>query len=129
MHITVYKVKRHIAAAKKKAHLCMYLDLHGHSRKYGILSYACGNFPKDDYRRFSVRMYPKILSLLTPEFQFSYCRWRVGKGKRGTGRVVISKDLGLVNTYTIEASFYGAPVRGLSPEPGTEAAVTMVLFT
>jgi len=108
LHGTVYKVKKLIQSIKKKANLCMYLDLHGHSRKCGVFSYACGNFPKEDFRRYTVRMYPKLLSMLMPEFVFPHCRWRVGKGKRGTGRVVVSKDLGLTNTYTIEASFFGA---------------------
>lgn len=111
LHSTIYKVKKLIAYLKKKARLCLYLDLHGHSRKCGIFSYACGNYPKDDYRRYAVRMYPKLVSMLTPEFEYSCCKWRVGKGKRGTGRVVVSKDVGLVNTYTIEASFYGAVMR------------------
>jgi hypothetical protein len=111
LHSTVYKLKKLIVATKKKARLCMYLDLHGHSRKCGIFSYACGDFPKHDYRRFTVRMYPKLLSMLTPEFDFPSCRWKVGKGKRGTGRVVIAKDVGLTNTYTIEASFFGSAVK------------------
>jgi len=111
LHSTIYKVKKLIAYLKKKARLCLYLDLHGHSRKCGIFSYACGNYPKDDYRRYAVRMFPKLVSMLTPEFEYSSCKWRVGKGKRGTGRVVVSKDVGLVNTYTIEASFYGAVMR------------------
>jgi len=121
LHNTVYKVKRLIKNLKKKENLCLYIDLHGHSRKCGIFSYACANYPKADYRRFTVRLYPKLLSMLMPEFRFGNCRWRVGKGKRGTGRVVVSKDLGLTNTYTIEASFFGAPFKGFdSPrDPGS----------
>lgn len=115
LHSSVHGLKRLIARSKKKRGLCMYIDLHGHSRKTGLFSYACGQYPKDDYRRFTVRMYPKLLGLLTPEFAPSHCRWRVGKGKRGTGRVVVAKDLGLTETYTIEASFFGA----LPPSAGT----------
>lgn len=111
LHGTVHQLKKMIAKLKKKSGLCMYLDLHGHSRKCGIFSYACANYP-DDHRRFTVRLYPKILSMLSPEFAFDSCRWRNGRGKRGTGRVVVARDLGVTDTYTIEASFYGACVPG-----------------
>lgn len=33
---------------------------------------------------------------------------KVGKGKEGCGRVVARKQLGIVNAYTMEASFMGA---------------------
>ena len=33
---------------------------------------------------------------------------QVGKGKEGCGRVVVRKQLGVVNAYTMEASFMGA---------------------
>ncbi|CAN0488056.1 unnamed protein product, partial [Scytosiphon promiscuus] len=40
----------------------------------------------------------------------SACVWtvKVGKGKEGCGRVVARKQLGIVNAYTMEASFMGA---------------------
>lgn len=106
LHSSVHKLKKLVARSKAK--LCMYLDLHGHSRKCGIFAYACGQFAEDDHRRFTVRIFPKLLSMLTPEFNFFHCRWSVGKGKRGTGRVVAAKDLGITNAYTIEASMWGA---------------------
>lgn len=33
---------------------------------------------------------------------------QIGKGKEGCGRVVVRKQLGIVNAYTMEASFMGA---------------------
>lgn len=33
---------------------------------------------------------------------------QVGKGKEGCGRVVVRKQLGIVNAFTMEASFMGA---------------------
>lgn len=121
LHGTVYMLKRLVARAKRKLGLCLYIDLHGHSRKLGLFTYACGQFAENDYRRFTVRMYPKLLSLLTPEFELSNCRWRIGKGKRGTGRVVVAKDLGLTETYTIEASFFGAAIVKEAADAAKEA--------
>ena len=75
LHSSVHKLKKLVARSKAK--LCMYLDLHGHSRKCGILAYACGQFAENDHRRFTVRIFPKLLSMLTPEFNFFHCRWSV----------------------------------------------------
>lgn len=53
--------------------LVMYLDLHGHSRKTNLFAYGCSNYT--DYRFFTVRMYPKILSILMPDaFSYRCCR-------------------------------------------------------
>lgn len=34
--------------------------------------------------------------------------FQIGKGKEGCGRVVVRRQLGIVNAYTMEASFMGA---------------------
>ncbi|OLP85820.1 Cytosolic carboxypeptidase 1 [Symbiodinium microadriaticum] len=73
LHAPVFKLKKLVAKSRSK--LCTYLDLHGHSRKCGIFAYACGQFAEDDHRRFTVRMYPKLLSLMIPEFNMNSCRW------------------------------------------------------
>lgn len=109
LHASVHSLKKMVSRTKRSSsNLCLYLDLHGHSRKCGIFAYACGQFNEEDHRRFTVRMYPKLLSLLIPEFNLFQCRWSVGKGKRGTGRVVVAKDVGVTNSYTIEASIWGS---------------------
>ena len=43
--------------------------------------------------------FPRILSAISPSFSYSSCRWRVGKGKRGTGRAVVAKDLAIPLAY------------------------------
>jgi hypothetical protein len=37
---------------------------------------------------------------------------KVSKSKQGTGRVVVCRELGVPNSYTIEASFAGASCSG-----------------
>lgn len=111
LHQNVYEMKKLIKKLKEKSDLSMFIDLHGHSRKCGIFSYCCAGFPAGDERHYQVRMYPRLLSLLSPEFAFKNCRWKQGPGKRGTGRVVVAKDIGLVTSYTIEASFFGASMQ------------------
>jgi hypothetical protein len=101
--------------------LALYVDLHGHSKKLGAFSYVCGP-PSDDPRFWWVRMYPKLMSLISPHFSYRSCRWRVGRGKRGTARVVVSKDLGFPYAYTIETSFFGTKTEDGTVVPFTREA-------
>ncbi len=52
-------------------------------------------------------IFPRLAAFTCPEFLLGSTRWGVGKGKRGTGRVVASRDLGIHLSFTVEASFYG----------------------
>jgi len=66
----------------------------------------------DDRRkpRPTVRVFPKLLSWNQygrKYVSFSDCCFAVKKGREGTGRVVVSKELGIHNAYTMEATFCG----------------------
>lgn len=41
-------------------------------------------------------------------FNFSDCSFAVQKAKEATARVVVWKELGIINSYTLEASFCGS---------------------
>ena len=100
-----------------EAELALYIDLQGNSKKLGAFSYVCG--PPSDHPRFWwVRMYPKLVSLVSPHFSYRECRWRVGRGKRGTARAV-SKDLDFPYAYTVETSFFGSKTQDGTVMPFT----------
>lgn len=109
----------------------MYCDLHGHSRKMDVFIYGCEKDGRKDWESMRAgphgplpgshggrpdvptRHQDKLLPLLVhynlPDiFSFRYCNFKVSKGKFGTGRVVGWRELGLVNAFTLEASFAGA---------------------
>ena len=46
-----------------------------------------------------------MLSCADPSFHFESCDFRVKKSKSNCGRVVVWRQYGLVNSYTMEASF------------------------
>jgi len=118
LHRTIHEAKKQIIRLKESSEVAMFLDLHGHSRKFNCFAYSCAN-QGDDARNDSVRMYPKLVSLITPDFSYRSCRWNCGLGKRGTGRVVVCKDIGLPASYTIEASFFAShPNPNISDEEG-----------
>ncbi|CAB1120211.1 unnamed protein product [Ectocarpus sp. CCAP 1310/34] len=85
----------------------LYVDLHGHSKKSNIFMYGVEN-PTDEALYMRERIIPTLLHQASPFFNFADCTFDIGKGKEGCGRVVVRKQLGIVNAYTMEASFMGA---------------------
>uniref|UniRef100_A0A383WKG5 Peptidase M14 domain-containing protein n=1 Tax=Tetradesmus obliquus TaxID=3088 RepID=A0A383WKG5_TETOB len=120
-----------IKAFMQEREVVLFVDMHGHSRKYGVFCYGCekkairdsvphvtgwpvpgsvGGLPGVPAKSLE-RLFPLMLYINTPDlFSFKSCNFKVQKSKAGTGRVVGFRELGLVNAYTIEASFCGASV-------------------
>jgi hypothetical protein len=78
----------------------LFIDLHAHSRKKNAFIY--GN---EENKAF---VYPKLLSKLSPYFNFDDCVFKVQKQREKCARVSIYRCFGLVNTFTLETSFCGA---------------------
>ena len=64
------------------------------------------SIPKND--KFKERVFPYILEKQADTFNFSDCSFAVQKSKESTARVVIWRELGIQNSFTLEASFCGA---------------------
>jgi len=85
----------------------MYIDLHGHSRKYNVFMYGC-----EDKKRPKpqVRAFPRFFSMheiARKYFSFADCSFHVKKGREATARVVVSKELNIPLSFTLEATFCG----------------------
>ncbi|CAM9979067.1 unnamed protein product, partial [Choristocarpus tenellus] len=87
--------------------IVLYVDLHGHSKKSNIFMYGVEN-PTDANLYMRERIIPTLLDRASPLFNLEDCSFDVGKGKEGCGRVVTRQKLGIINSYTMEASFMGA---------------------
>ncbi|KAF5841003.1 hypothetical protein DUNSADRAFT_14859 [Dunaliella salina] len=108
----------------------LFSDFHGHSRKPNIFSYGCGKKPnggkdwapvwpgspvpgsvgglQDIPVRFQGRLLPLLMQYSAPDlFSYQYCTVKVQKSKAGTSRVVVFRELGLTNSFTLEASIAG----------------------
>ena len=104
-----------IRSEKAQRDVVMYFDLHGHSRKMNVFMYGC-----DDRRkpRPAVRVFPKLLSwnaIGRQYVSFGDCSFHVKKSREGTGRVVVARELGIANAFTLETTFCGAsfgPLKG-----------------
>ncbi|KAI8613263.1 hypothetical protein BC830DRAFT_1170401 [Chytriomyces sp. MP71] len=61
--------------------------------------------------RFMERVFPMMLASNAPDlFYFRRCQFKMQSSKRGTGRICVRKQFGIVNSFTIEASFAGSDV-------------------
>lgn len=84
----------------------MFLDFHGHFSKKGSFLYGpC--YPLHDLNYFYTKIMAKLLSERTQIFRYHSSRFVLDKGKNSTARVVMWKELGIVNAFTLETSYFG----------------------
>ena len=106
-HPTIWSAKAMIRETHAKRGVALYCDMHGHSRKKNVFMYGC-----DDRKRPrpAVRVFPKLLSWTAHGrhcFSFQDCAFAVRKGRECTARVVVAREIGIANTYTLEATYCG----------------------
>ncbi|XP_072714195.1 cytosolic carboxypeptidase-like protein 5 isoform X4 [Ciconia boyciana] len=93
--------------------LAYYVDLHGHASKRGCFMY--GNSFSDENDQVESMLFPKLISLNSPHFDFTGCNFseknmyakdkRDGQSKEGSGRVAVYKALGIIHSYTLECNY------------------------
>lgn len=93
--------------------LYLYVDLHGHASKKGIFIY--GNWYEDQAVMVENMLFPKVLAINCPNFDFAACNFternmylkdrRDGMSKEGSGRVAIMRATGLLRSYTLECNY------------------------
>ena len=83
-----------------------YLDMHAHSKKKCVFIYG-PYYPLHSSRYSKVRVYANLLGKCTEMFRYRACKYREEQDKMTAARLVISKEFGIMNSFTIEASFYG----------------------
>ncbi|KAL1530853.1 hypothetical protein AB1Y20_001747 [Prymnesium parvum] len=114
LHPTVHALKRLLLRLQARQSIAMYVDLHGHSRKQHVFMYGCAEAHPRAERRAAAnctlqQVFPLLISKedLRGYFHFRSCNYAVKRGKESTGRVVLHRELSLLTSYTLEASFCG----------------------
>lgn len=104
----------------------LFVDIHGHSRQNNLFMYGCApdppktatGLPKQQFKVTSPslsqreRLLPTIMERCMDWFSVMDCSFVIHKSKETTGRVVMFREFGVKNSYTMEASFCG-PTKGL----------------
>jgi hypothetical protein len=104
-HPVIFHLKWLIKKLSDEREILLFCDFHGHSRKKNIFMY--GNSTKND-TKYKERLFPYMIEKIGEVFSYSDCAFSVQKAKEGTGRVVGWKELGIQNSFTLEASFCGS---------------------
>ncbi len=109
LHPQIYYLKnllRKLVAEKKE--ILVFCDLHGHSKKIGSFIYGCNKAAHGGFCSWTkVRLLPRVMAKRCPLFSYGDCRFRVENDKQRTARVVMWKEFGVTNSFTLESSFYG----------------------
>ena len=88
----------------------MSCDFHGHSRKKNVFMYGC-HFPTNEVMNPTnsiIHAVPEQVAQVCPIFNFKDCKFTCEKEKETTARIVLYKELGILNSYTLETTFYGS---------------------
>lgn len=108
LHPEVYLVKTHMQRFSKERELLVYCDLHCHSKKLNSFIYGCNTAANGGFTSWTkTRLLPRIIAKHTHLFNINDCRFRIDPEKLGTARVIVWKELGVTNSFTLENSFYG----------------------
>lgn len=86
-------------------------DMHGHSRNMNVFMYACRNFGDENTVRLPnqyIWNIPESVIHFCPIFSTNNCKMALEKDKDTTARIVLFKEFGIQNSYTLEATFFGS---------------------
>ena len=107
-HPTIYCCKEMIRSVSSKREVLLFCDLHGHSKKMNAFIYGCNTAANGGFTSWTkVRLLPRVIAKRSSLFSYPDCRFMVKPDKQGTGRVVVWKEFGITNSFTLETSLYG----------------------
>lgn len=109
LHPEIFYTKQVVKMMDLDRSVELFTDIHGHSRKFNIFTYACC-FPELALEARSnpvIKVFPSILAERVDAFRFRDCRFANEKEKESTARMVMFKEFNILNAFTLEASFFG----------------------
>jgi hypothetical protein len=115
---TIWHSKAMVQRLVRERQVVLYCDLHGHSRRQNVFIYGCNGLPGENPKKpkgltLLERVFPKMMSLnASDKFSYKYSTFSVRKSKEGTGRVSMWRQMGILNSFTMEATFCGSNLEG-----------------
>ena len=109
LHPTVWNIKRmteQICDSVGAQNCQFYIDMHGHSRRKNVFIYGPQlSLSSSDF--LNVRVLPKLLQEETEMFRYHSCSFQNEKSKETAARISLFREFGILNCFTLEASFHG----------------------
>ena len=88
----------------------LYCDFHGHSRKQNAFFYGCSykNYEQEGrIKNAQLRIIPLLCCQRNNLCSLKDSRFSVEKCKETTARVVVFREMNIMNSFTLECSFFG----------------------
>ena len=111
LHPTIYNAKQLVKMIDIERSVAMFCDIHGHSRKKNIFMYGCcmNNLEVNSTKvNETIKLLPYMVNDKNKIFSYKDCTFALEKEKENTARIVIFKEIGVTNWYTLESTFYGS---------------------
>ena len=114
-HPVIDTTKKLISYTATVRPISLYIDFHGHAGLHGAFCYGCPN-TDDEGLRNAEKTFPRLFALLCEEASWENCTFSFPKARQGAGRIVVRREIGVVQSFTVETSF-GGIIGG--PQAGT----------
>ncbi|XP_018012449.1 uncharacterized protein LOC108669580 [Hyalella azteca] len=107
MFPSIWNIKAMVRKLMDEHGVVMFCDFHAHSRKHNTFLYGCEN-RRSHENHLREQIFPLLLHYNAGDkFSFRGCKFRIHRSKEGTARIVVWM-MGVLHSYTLEASFGGA---------------------
>lgn len=104
LHPCVWHLKNMM---RREPRIAAYIDFHGHSRLHGTFAYGCPNTDAPSLANLEM-VFPRIMSVLSDAFCWQRCVFSYPEdARKSAGRIIVRKELGVIQSFVIESSFGG----------------------
>ena len=118
LHPTIYHMKQLLKMFDVERKVELYTDVHGHSRSKNAFMYGCtvnALDPHSNKSNATIKALPYFIGQRNKLFRFNQCNFAVEREKEATARIVLFRELSLMQSFTLEVSFYGGEALSKGP--------------
>ncbi len=131
LHPTIYNAKNLIKMVTEEREISIFCDSHAHFRRRDAFMYCCC-IPVENtvyyearIKNAMLRVLPLLLSQRNKNFSFKDSTFKLEKFKETSARIVLFRELGIINSFTLESSFITQrpePKKKLAENPEVEVS-------